>query len=130
VQIARAIVAALFIAAGLNHFLSPAPYVAIVPSFLPSAKALVYISGAAEIAGGVGILFRATRRIAGFGLIALLIAVFPANIYAAWHGMQIGGRALPEWILWARLPFQPVFMALVYLVALRNPRQPRSVTRR
>jgi uncharacterized membrane protein len=63
-QIARAVVAALFIAAGVNHFLSPAPYVAIVPTFLPAAETLVYISGAAEIAGGVGILLRATRRLA------------------------------------------------------------------
>jgi uncharacterized membrane protein len=117
-QIARAVVAVLFIAAGVNHFLSPAPYVAIVPTFLPAATALVYISGAAEIAGGVGILIPATRRLAGFGLIALLVAVFPANVSAALHGMEVGGRAVPEWILWARLPLQPVFVALVYVVAL------------
>ena len=119
-HIARALVAALFVAAGLNHFVSPAPYVAIVPAFLPAPKALVYISGAAEIAGGLGILFRATRRAAGVGLIALLIAVFPANVYAALHGMEIGGRAVPEWMLWVRLPLQPMLVALVYAVALRR----------
>ena len=125
-QVARAVVAALFIAAGVNHFLSPAPYIAIVPAFLPAASALVYVSGAAEMAGGVGILIPATRRLAGFGLIALLIAVFPANVSAALNGMEIAGRAVPEWILWARLPLQPVFIALVYVVALRRTSSGRA----
>ncbi|MDQ6655714.1 MAG: hypothetical protein M3Y80_07880, partial [Verrucomicrobiota bacterium] len=76
--------------------------------------ALVVISGIAEIAGGVGILWLPTRRIAAVGLIALLIAVFPANIYAAVAGMEIGGRTVPLWLLWARLPLQAVLIAWVY----------------
>jgi uncharacterized membrane protein len=119
-QVARVVVAALFIAAGANHFLSPSPYVAIVPPWLPFPAALVYLSGAAEIAGGVAVLFRATRRIAGIGLIALLIAVFPANVYAAFEGMEIGGQAVPLWMLWARLPLQALLIAIVYAVAVRR----------
>ncbi len=80
---------------------------------LPSITALVWISGVAEIAGGLGIVQKATRRIAGWGLIALLIAVFPANIYAALHGMEISGGPVPDWMLWARLPLQAVLVAWV-----------------
>jgi uncharacterized membrane protein len=119
-QVARVVVAALFIAAGANHFLSPSPYVAIVPPWLPFPAALVYLSGAAEIAGGVALLFRATRRIAGIWLIGLLVAVFPANVYAAFEGMQIGGQAVPLWMLWARLPLQALLIAIVYAVAVRR----------
>src|SRR6266571_1810570 len=70
----------LFIAAGILHFVRPAFYVQIVPPFLPWPLALVYISGACEILGGCALLAAQTRRLAGYGLIALLVAVFPANI--------------------------------------------------
>jgi uncharacterized membrane protein len=113
-RISRALLALLFIAAGVNHFVSPAPYVAIVPPFLPWREALVYLSGVAEIAGGFGILWPRTRRLAGWGLIALLVAVFPANIYAAFAGMEIGGRAVPVWMLWVRLPLQVLLVAWAY----------------
>lgn len=104
----------LFIAAGAIHFISPKSYLAMMPPFLPWPAALVFISGVAEIAGGSGLLWPRTRKLAALGLIALLIAVFPANIYAAVHGMQIGGRSVPLWILWARLPLQPLLIAWVY----------------
>lgn len=79
---------------------------------------MVAVSGVAEILGGAGVCFRSTRRAAGWWLIALLIAVFPANIHAISTGMVIGGHALPAWILWARLPFQLLFIAWVYRVCL------------
>lgn len=118
-QITRALLAGLFIAAGVNHLLSPAVYLAIMPP-TPFPETLVYLSGAAEIAGGCALLFGATRRIAGIWLMALLVAVFPANVYAALHGMEIGGRAVPPWMLWARLPLQAVLIAVVYAVAVRR----------
>ncbi|MEP6956341.1 MAG: DoxX family membrane protein, partial [Chthoniobacterales bacterium] len=96
--VSRLLLAVLFVAAGVNHFVSPAPYLAIMPPFLPAPAALIYLSGLAEIAGGLGILWPPTRRAAGLGLIALLVAVFPANIYAALHGMQFGGHPLPSWV--------------------------------
>ncbi len=110
----RVLLAIFFIAGGALHFISPGPYLAIMPPFLPWPAALVFISGVAEIAGGSGILWPRTRKLAALGLIALLIAVFPANVYAAVHGTQIGGRSVPLWILWARLPLQPLLMAWVY----------------
>ena len=80
---------------------------------------MVALSGVAEILGGVGVWFRSTHRMAGWWLIALLIAVFPANIHAISAGMNIGGHVLPAWILWARLPFQLLFIAWVYQACLR-----------
>jgi uncharacterized membrane protein len=119
-RISRWLLAAGFVAAGVNHFVSPAAYVAIVPPQLPRPEALVAISGVAEIAGGLGILWQPTRRIAAAGLIALLVAVFPANIYAAVTGMEIGDRAVPQWLLWVRLPLQPLFIAWVYVACCRG----------
>jgi uncharacterized membrane protein len=116
----RVTLALFFIVAGTGHFITPAPYLAIVPTYLPWPAAMVALSGVAEILGGVGVCFRSTRRAAGWWLIALLIAVFPANIHAISTGMVIGGHALPAWILWARLPFQLLFIAWVYRVCLRS----------
>lgn len=83
-------------------------------------KALIYISGAAEITGAAGILLRATRKLAAAGLIILLVAVFPANIYAARHGMLIADHALPAWLLWARLPLQAVLIMWVYIACWKE----------
>jgi uncharacterized membrane protein len=99
--ISRYLLLALFVLGGIMHIVSPRMFIAIVPPFLPWPAALVAISGVAEIAGGLGLLSVRTRRAAGLGLIVLLLAVFPANIYMAWKGMM-----LPAWILWARLPLQ------------------------
>ena len=102
----------LFIVAGANHFASPDSYQAMMRPLLPWPMALIYISGAAEILGGVGVLLARVRRLSGLGLMALLVAVFPANIFAAIHGFN--GGALERVILIARLPFQAVLMAWVY----------------
>jgi uncharacterized membrane protein len=117
--ISRFALALFFIVAGIAHFITPARYLAIVPYYFPWPAAIVVVSGVAEILGGLGVCFRATRRAAGWWLIALLIAVFPANIHAISNGMIIGGHALPLWLLWARLPFQLLFIAWVYRVCLR-----------
>lgn len=112
-----------FVAAGFNHFIAPRLYLAIMPPTLPWPLALVYVSGVAEIVGGIGVLIPVTRKLAGWGLIALLIAVFPANLHAAFHG----AGSIPPWILWARLPFQLVFIAWVYWTCLRPFRERPSV---
>jgi uncharacterized membrane protein len=80
-SLSRGLLAVLFIGAGVLHFVAPATYLHIMPPYLPAPLALVYLSGAAEIAGGVGLLIPATRQLAGWGLILLLLAVFPANVY-------------------------------------------------
>jgi uncharacterized membrane protein len=108
-------------AVGVLHFTQPAGFESIVPSFLPAPHLLVLVSGAAEIAGGLGVLLPATRRIAGLGLIALYVAVFPANINMAIHHLPLGGSTLPTWALWARLPFQLLFIAWAYRVSRIKP---------
>ncbi|MEY2520028.1 MAG: hypothetical protein QOF24_1787 [Verrucomicrobiota bacterium] len=116
--VSRFALALFFIIAGTTHFIAPAPYLAIIPSYLPWPAALVALSGVAEILGGIGVCFRPTRVMAGWCLIALLVAVFPANIHAISTGMVMGGHALPTWLLWARLPFQLLFILWVYRTCL------------
>ncbi|TVT40162.1 DoxX family membrane protein [Hymenobacter setariae] len=103
----------LFVGAGLLHFLHPAPYLRIMPPELPAPRMLVLLSGAAEVAGGLGLLWPATRRWAAWGLLALLLAVFPANVYMLLIHEQLH---LPAWVLWARLPLQPLLMWWVWRV--------------
>ena len=114
------LMAILFIVAGANHFLSPGFYETIMPPLLPWPMALIYISGVAEILGGAGVLIPWARRFAGWGLIALLLAVFPANIYMAQRGMH--GSALMQALLIARLPFQAVLIAWVYNTCIARAR--------
>lgn len=123
--LARAALAFFFIAAGTNHFITPEPYLAIVPPILPWPAALVFISGAAEIAGGAGLLWRPSRKIAALGLIALLVVLFPANVYAAMHGMNIAGWSVPAWILWGRLPLQALLIWWVYIACWKARELPR-----
>jgi uncharacterized membrane protein len=98
----------LYVTAGVLHFRYPNSYVRIVPPFIPARLAMVYVSGAAEIAGGIGLLLPYFRRAAAWGLIALLIAVLPANVYMAMDRVAAGQT--PAWILWARLPLQLVLI--------------------
>jgi uncharacterized membrane protein len=114
----RLIAAVFFIGAGLNHFRSPGFYQRIVPPGFPSPRFLVVVSGLAEVAGGAGLLVPPLRRLAGWGLIALLIAVFPANIYMAMESAKFADLHLPTWTFWARLPLQAVMIAWVWFVAL------------
>jgi uncharacterized membrane protein len=104
----RILLSGMMVAAGVLHFAKPASYARIVPSYLPSPLALVHVSGVLEILGGLGLLMAATRRWAAWGLIALYIAVFPANVNMAVHRIGFDG---PSWLLWARLPLQAVLIA-------------------
>jgi uncharacterized membrane protein len=124
-KLSRVLLAVFFVAAGVNHFVSPENYLQIIPPFLPARAAANYVSGLAEILGGVGILFVPTRRLAALGLILLLILVFPANIYGALHGMQISDWDVPRWVLWLRLPIQPLLIAWVYFAGWKADKPPR-----
>lgn len=104
-----------FVGAGLNHFAMPRPYRRIVPPWMgdpPTRATLVVLSGVAEVAGGLGVLLPRTRRLAGFGLIALLVAVFPANLHMARNPREF--HRIPRWALYARLPLQPLAMWWVW----------------
>lgn len=120
--ILRGLAAIFFVVAGTFHFLKPEPYVQIMPPYLPAPGLLVAVSGVAEIAGGVGLLIRPLRRAAGWGLVALLVAVFPANLYMAQHPGQFH---FAPWILWARLPLQAGFIAWVWFVAIQRSSRKR-----
>jgi uncharacterized membrane protein len=106
-----------FLLAGLLHFLRPRPYIAIVPDAFPRKREIVFASGVAELVGGAGVLPKRTRRVAGWWLIATLIAIFPANVNMAVNADRF--RVVPEPLLWARLPLQGVLIAWVWRVALR-----------
>lgn len=111
--------AVLFIVAGANHFLRPDLYLSMMPGYLPRPELLNLIAGAAEVLGGAGALFPPVRRAAGWGLVALLLAVFPANLHVAINGWP--GVDIPAWVLWARVPFQAFFILWVYDSCLRKP---------
>jgi uncharacterized membrane protein len=101
-----------YIFAGVQHFINPDWYLKIMPPYIPYHTAMVYISGVFEIIFGIMLLFEDTRFLAGWGLILLLIAVFPANIYLAQtNGAAMGTSAA---VAWGRLPFQAVFIAMAY----------------
>jgi len=113
-------IAAIFLVAGGLHFAIARSYESIVPPFLPARLFLVYLSGACELAGGVGLLLPRTRRPAALGLIALLAAVFPANVQMLAHAISAGR---PQWqvaLLWLRLPLQFVLMWIIWRTAGRR----------
>jgi uncharacterized membrane protein len=101
----------VFVAAGINHFVMPKAYVAIMPDYLPAHKELVAASGVAEIAGGAALMHPRTRRLGAWWLIATLIAVFPANLHMALHPERY--ERIPRGALYARLPVQLAFIAWV-----------------
>ncbi len=113
----RYLMGGLYVLAGITHFRAPDTYERIVPPQFPAPRTLVYLSGVAEILLGVGVLFERTRRESAFGLIALLVAVFPANVYMATSDdVELGAvpdeyRDLSNLALWARLPLQAVLVA-------------------
>jgi uncharacterized membrane protein len=108
---------AFFAFAGAMHFVIPRSYESIVPPWLTLRREAVVVSGVAEIAGATAVLSPASRRFARWWLLALLAAVFPANVHMALHPEQVPGLDLervPRWVLWARLPLQPLAMSWVW----------------
>lgn len=118
--IGRLTLATVFIVAGALHFARPATYAQIVPPGFGPPRVIVAISGAAEIAGGVGVLVPRLLRPAGWGLVALLVCVFPANVYMLVARERFA--SIPAWALWARLPLQAALIAWVWHATLRRSR--------
>jgi len=111
--VARFVIAGMFLFTGTLHFLRPDPFLKIVPPALPWPLGLVYLSGFFELAGGVGLLIPGFRRAAAYGLVALLIAVLPANLTMAAAPVKFGGFLDHPLYPWIRIPFQGVLMAWV-----------------
>lgn len=118
--VGQGLVAIGFVVAGVLHFTHTKRYEAIMPRSFPAHAESVYASGVAEIAGGLGVLLPATRRYAGWGLIALLVAVFPANVNMAVNPDEKGWRDIPDALLWLRLPLQPLIGYAVWRVTQRR----------
>jgi uncharacterized membrane protein len=117
-RIALVVLGVAMVAIGVDHFANPEPFTRIVPAWLPAPRALVLVSGAFEVLGGIGVLVPATRRLAAWGLIALFVAVFPANVNMALHHIQLtADGTLPVWAMWARLPLQLVLIAWAHSYA-------------
>ena len=101
-----------YISAGLLHFTNTNWFLQIVPPYLPIKLELVYLSGLFEVILGIMLIVPALRHYAGWGLILLLIAVYPANIYLAQtNGAAMNTSAL---VAWGRLPFQFLFIGIAY----------------
>lgn len=116
--IARLILSALMATAGVFHFVHPVAFINAVPSYLPNASTLVSVSGVFEVLGAIGLLIPQTRRFSGIGLIALFIAVFPANVNMAIHANRFS--EFPPIALWIRLPLQIVLIAWAWWVRRGN----------
>ncbi len=115
--LSRTALAAFFTTTGVLHFVIPRSYEAMMPPWLPAHREAVIVSGVAEIVGGAALVPRPTRRLARWWLLALLVAVFPANVHMAANPEQVRGLDLdrvPRWALWARLPLQPLAMLWVW----------------
>ena len=122
----RYLLAAFFIVIGMIHFTSPDGMLAIVPDYLPNPLLLIYVSGFFEILGGIGLLIPSVQRWAAWGLVALLIAVFPANVNMAMNHRPFFGKVYPDLFCWARLPFQIAFIGWVWTYT-RKPVEAKTV---
>jgi uncharacterized membrane protein len=115
----RLLLAAIFLFAGTVHLINPRLFLPIMPPGIPWPVACILISGVFELMGGAGLLVpsAAIRKLAGIGLILLLIAVFPANIYMAVAHIQVHGIPSQPWMAWARLLLQPILILAVWWVS-------------
>lgn len=117
------VMALFYVVAGVNHFLNPEFYVNIMPPYLPWHAELVLLSGVAEVLLGLAVLVPATRVLAAWGIIALLIAVFPANLHVALHDVpMLGSEQGAGWLNWVRLPLQGLLIAWAWWYT-RSPQE-------
>lgn len=116
-RIALLFLAALLISSGALHLVKPEVYLPMMPPYLPAHLPLVYLSGVFEILGGAGLLIPQLRRWAGLGVIALLIAIFPANIHIVMNDVPIAGHDVPLWGHLLRLPLQGVMIWMAWWVS-------------
>lgn len=124
-RVARAVMGAVYVAAGAGHFIATQSYRRAMPDYLPAHRNLVLLSGAAEIAGGIGVLIPGTRRASAWGIVLLLIAVWPANLWMAQHPERF--PHIPVWALWIRLPLQlPLIWWALRYTHPERPTLPRA----
>ncbi|MBG9386660.1 hypothetical protein I5803_01365 [Caenimonas sp. DR4.4] len=117
-----------FLLGGIAHFAFTEAEMRIVPPWLPEPRLVVWVSGVFELLGALGLLWKPTRRWAAWGLLALTLAVTPANVYMLQHPELF--PAVPHWALVLRLPLQVVLLALIAWVAVLSPASSRTPARR
>lgn len=121
----RVLLAIAMVLSGVLHFANPEPYLLMMPDYLPAHLALVYISGVAELVLGVALLVPKLRPWAGWGIVALLVAVWPANIWMATSGVQPPGMEVSPTAAWVRVALQPALMFWAWAVSRPDP-EPES----
>jgi uncharacterized membrane protein len=114
--------ALIYIFGGINHFVTTSFYTAMMPPYLPAPLALVYLSGVCELVLGIAVLVPATRRLAAWGIIALLVAIYPANLYMWTSHMELNGKEIPTAFHVIRLGAQLFLIYWAWTFA-RRPRQ-------
>ena len=117
-RVARVLMGGLYVVAGVGHFVATRLYMSIMPDYLPAHRELVLLSGVAEIAGGVGVMVPQTRRAAAWGIVLLLVAVMPANVWMAQHAECY--PSVPLWAIWLRLPLQLLLIWWAWLYTRRR----------
>ena len=106
----RWLLAALYIGFGALHLAKAQSFLPIMPPWVPAPLLVVKLTGACEIAGGLGLLIPQLRKAAGIGLALYAVCVFPANLYHAFSGVRVPGLPSSWWYHAPRLLFQPVFV--------------------
>ena len=124
--ILRSVLGVLMVLAGLLHFVSPEPYVMMMPDYLPWHLPLVYISGVIEIVLGIAVFIEPVRALAGLGLVALYIAVLPANVWMASEGIQPPGMEMSTPVAWGRVAMQFVLMYWAWAVTRPDTPEPNQ----
>jgi len=110
-----------FIVTGLLHFVVPEKYLLMMPKFIPVPLASIYVSGVLEVTGGALLLVKPQARKAAYGIVILLLLIFPANIYVAMENVQLGGYMSSSMYQWARLPFQ--FLLIWWALWCSKPKE-------
>ena len=125
------LMSAFYIQIGIKHFINPNWFLPIMPPYLPFHIELIYISGAFEIALGLMLIFESTRFLAGWGLVLLLIAVYPANIYLAFNSHVQEQMNISHFLAsWVRLPLQFVFIGIAYWHSInQDPKKEKIIKR-
>ncbi len=115
----------MFLFTGASHFTSMKyDFAAMIPPPLPNDLWVIYLTGVLEIAGTIGLLIPRTRKLAGICLVLLLVALFPANVYAALNEIPLRGEAPTP--LWIRGPIQLLFMGMVWWTSIKEPAEYRQ----
>ncbi len=121
------LMAAFYFGAGVNHFVNPDFYLPIMPPYIPWHEAMIFLSGVAEVILGIALLIPRTRVLAAWGTIALLIAVFPANLHMALADVPVGDPPESAGVMrWVRLPLQGVLIAWAWWYTRPDPRGSRA----